>query len=396
MFSRLFMIRIVFVICLFCTDTFGQSLELVMNNYFIAVGGKNQVTKIKSTKETTFNWFRRNSEDTPEKGQAIKTMTISSVPYFKRFVSFDKKGNWNNEFYYNEKGSVIAMGDYIQRDSKPIKLSLCAATDLLELYVNKKLEFLRLDTIDKKVCYIIEKADSGSSEFFYFNRESHLLVAKKYSNWPDRIDFYRDYRSTNLILHPFLFETFNGGRIGYKQQTIEFEFNPEIDKKIFYFNQKEYEKRNEPKLKYESIKLELSATTLNDIIQANFKGKRVFVDMWATWCAPCKKEFRSYDSAYYSLMDSNNISLVYLSIDKDADKKKWEQDIEKLGLKGYHARASKRLVESIQSQIFDGTVITIPRYILIDEKGNILSKNFQRPSDPAFSKTINETFNSSK
>jgi len=363
-----------------------------MEDYFVAMGGENQIYKIKSTRETSYNWFRRNSEDNPEAAHAIKTMAILLKPHFKRFVSFDKKGNWNNEFYYNDKGSVMAMGDFIQRDSKTIDVSLCAASDLLYWYQNKKLAFIGEATIDKNRYYAIKRENKASSEVFFFNKETHLLEAKKSSDWPDKVEYYKDYRSTNLILQPFLFEIFNGDEISYRQQTVEFEFNPDVDNKIFYFNQKEYEERNRPKSKYQSVRLNANETNLKDLIKANFEGKRVFVDMWATWCGPCKKEFREYDSAYYSIMETYNIDLLYLSIDKDADKKIWERDVDKLGLKGYHVRANKKLVESLQAEIFDGNVITIPRYILIDQTGSILSKNFLRPSDPEFSKMIKETF----
>ncbi|MBP9926744.1 MAG: redoxin family protein [Cyclobacteriaceae bacterium] len=386
------MFRLFIIVCFFCTESFGQSLEQVMEDYFVAMGGENQIYKIKSTRETSYNWFRRNSEDNPEAAHAIKTMAILLKPHFKRFVSFDKKGNWNNEFYYNDKGSVMAMGDFIQRDSKTIDVSLCAASDLLYWYQNKKLAFIGEATIDKNRYYAIKRENKASSEVFFFNKETHLLEAKKSSDWPDKVEYYKDYRSTNLILQPFLFEIFNGDEISYRQQTVEFEFNPDVDNKIFYFNQKEYEERNRPKSKYQSVRLNANETNLKDLIKANFEGKRVFVDMWATWCGPCKKEFREYDSAYYSIMETYNIDLLYLSIDKDADKKIWERDVDKLGLKGYHVRANKKLVESLQAEIFDGNVITIPRYILIDQTGSILSKNFLRPSDPEFSKMIKETF----
>jgi len=91
-------------------------------------------------------------------------------------------------------------------------------------------------------------------------------------------------------------------------------------------------------------------------------------------------------------MDVNKISLVYLSIDKDGDKKKWESDINKLGLKGYHVRANKQMVETLQKSIFNNGPITIPRYILFDEEGDILAEDFLRPSDPEFNKMIKKSF----
>lgn len=371
----------------------SQSLVLVMENYFKMIGGSDKVAQINASKEVSFNWFKRKQSDNPDSSNSTKTQTILREPLYKRFISFDEKGNWSNEFYYNEKGSVLAMGSVIQKSSDRIEVSACLSRDLLKWYEKNKLKYLWKENFNGQEYDVVSKTDNGKTEFFFFNTKTHLLDASKNKDWPDRITYYSVYKETNFISHPFLVETYDHDDVIYRKTTETFEYNPVINNKIFFFNESEYEERNRPKVKYESVTLEASEEDIISFTKTNFADRRVFIDMWATWCAPCKKEFRSYDSAYYSLMDSNNISLVYLSIDKDADKKKWEQDIEKLGLKGYHARANKKLVETLKIEIFDGNVITIPRYILIDEAGNILSKNFLRPSDPEFRKRINKTFN---
>ena len=370
----------------------AQSLKLIMENYFKIIGGQDKVAQIKSSKEVSFNWFKQKLSDNPDSSKGIKTQTILKEPFYKSFISYDVKGNWSNEFYYNEKGSVMAMGSIIQKSSDRIQISLCLSSDLLKWYEKGKLEYIGKDKLKGEEYDVVSKIDNGKIEFFFFNTKTHLLDASKKQDWPVRLTYYSAYKETNLILHPFLLEIYDHDNIIYRQRTEIFEHNPEINEKIFFFNEKEYEERNQPKVKYESVKLETRAPDLDSFIKAYFSGKRVFIDMWATWCAPCKKEFRSYDSVYYSLMDKKNISLVYLSIDKDTDKKRWDLDIDKLGLKGYHVRANKQMVQALQESIFNGGAITIPRYILIDESGNIVSHDFARPSDPDFNKKINLEF----
>lgn len=374
----------------------AQSLEPVMENFFAKIGGKEKIVQINSSKETSFNWVKTINSNDPETSKSIKTRTVIKAPYSRKFVSFDAIGNIDNEFFYNEKGAVFAMGSVIEKKSGETKVSVCAASDLLNWYTKYKLTYIGEKMIGGEDYYKIRKDDGNNIEFFYFSKETHLLVASQLADWPDRITYYKKYEITNAIMQPFLLESYQNDVIYYKQITESYEFNPEIDSKIFYFNENEYKKTSVSNVKYRSIKLKTKETEFNEFIKANFDGKRIFLDFWATWCAPCKKEFKSYDSAYYSFMESNNINLVYLSIDSDEDKKIWEADIERLGLKGYHARANRKLIQSIQSLVFDGSTIVIPRYVLINEYGMFLSKDFNRPSEPEFKNKIEQALKLNK
>lgn len=128
------------------------------------------------------------------------------------------------------------------------------------------------------------------------------------------------------------------------------------------------------------------------LLTFSFPGKRVFIDLWATWCAPCKAEFKHYDSSFYRFMSDRKIELVYVSIDKIQDKKRWEKDVGSFNLSGFHILAGKKLQSSIKDVIFDGGNAVIPRYILVSEDGRILSVDFKRPSDPLFENEIYKAF----
>jgi thiol-disulfide isomerase/thioredoxin len=56
----------------------------------------------------------------------------------------------------------------------------------------------------------------------------------------------------------------------------------------------------------------------NKIPFDRFKGKVVFLNMWATWCGPCRAEMSSIQDLYSTVRDST-IVFVMLSIDKDQD-----------------------------------------------------------------------------
>jgi thiol-disulfide isomerase/thioredoxin len=59
-----------------------------------------------------------------------------------------------------------------------------------------------------------------------------------------------------------------------------------------------------------------------------FKGKVVFLNLWATWCGPCKAEMPSIQELY-NQVDHDKFAFVMLSIDREKDfakVKKYVQD----------------------------------------------------------------------
>ncbi|MBZ0246627.1 MAG: TlpA family protein disulfide reductase, partial [Cyclobacteriaceae bacterium] len=52
---------------------------------------------------------------------------------------------------------------------------------------------------------------------------------------------------------------------------------------------------------------------------AQFKNKVVFLNLWATWCGPCRAEMPTIQKLYEKMEDDPNVVFVMLSIDKDKD-----------------------------------------------------------------------------
>jgi len=57
----------------------------------------------------------------------------------------------------------------------------------------------------------------------------------------------------------------------------------------------------------------------NKIDFKQFKDKVIFLNLWATWCGPCRAEMPTIQKLYEKLADDSNVVFVMLSIDKDKD-----------------------------------------------------------------------------
>lgn len=117
----------------------------------------------------------------------------------------------------------------------------------------------------------------------------------------------------------------------------------------------------------------------------DYKGKYVYIDVWATWCGPCIQQIpylQTLEKEYHN----KNIEFISLSTDEsqrsggswEAAEKKWRDFVKARDMSGVQLWAGQDFSFQQAYQI-NG----IPRFILIDPNGNIVDANAPRPSDPA-------------
>jgi thiol-disulfide isomerase/thioredoxin len=140
-------------------------------------------------------------------------------------------------------------------------------------------------------------------------------------------------------------------------------------------------KENERKSKEKaSATLQLEDMDGNLFDLSKFKGKVVYVDFWASWCGPCRREFPFSKRMHESLSEKEKKNIVFLYISIDDNKDLWKNAVKNLELDKYTNGFSKGGWGSEVVQKFK--ITGIPRYMIINKNGEIVSKDAKRPSNP--------------
>ncbi len=105
----------------------------------------------------------------------------------------------------------------------------------------------------------------------------------------------------------------------------------------------------------------------------DFKGKMVFVDFWASWCAPCKAQIPHQKELEKKYAGKD---LIFMSVSLDKSKEAWLKAVAEEDLHGYVLHAEGDFKNPLPRAY---GVDAIPRYMLIDADGNIISDNMIKP-----------------
>lgn len=112
----------------------------------------------------------------------------------------------------------------------------------------------------------------------------------------------------------------------------------------------------------------------------DFKGKYVYIDVWATWCGPCCKEIPSLKKLEKKMAKKK---IVFVSLSCDTNIAAWKKMIKEDKLGGVQLYMGKDMTFREAYGI-----TAIPRFILLDKEGKIVNVLMTRPSDPETEKTL--------
>lgn len=108
---------------------------------------------------------------------------------------------------------------------------------------------------------------------------------------------------------------------------------------------------------------------------SKLKGKALYIDCWATWCGPCRAETPNMVKLYEHFKNDKRIQLVSISLDKK--EAAWKAVVKKENL-AWPQYIVKGEFESAMCKNYD--IQGIPRFMMFDKRGNIVSIDAPRPS----------------
>ncbi len=110
----------------------------------------------------------------------------------------------------------------------------------------------------------------------------------------------------------------------------------------------------------------------------SLKGSYVYIDVWATWCGPCRQEIPSLLKVEEQYK-GKNVTFVSISIDAKKDYDKWKKLVSDKQLGGIQLFADNDWNSAFVKAF---AIDSIPRFIIIGPDGTIVNADAPRPSDP--------------
>ena len=113
-----------------------------------------------------------------------------------------------------------------------------------------------------------------------------------------------------------------------------------------------------------------SIKNLTDLLTP-YKGKPILIDLWATWCGPCRESF-SHVEPIQKYAEENGIQLLYISLDDQPNiENKWKRMANYYNLKGHHVLINPDIRQEVYSTFGTNDTLMIPLLAIVNRNGEI-------------------------
>ena len=173
------------------------------------------------------------------------------------------------------------------------------------------------------------------------------------------------------------------------------EARPLMDEMMRLYPQSKYAPKLSAKIK--AMENNLAANQSNQAIQIvegyekvnsiyeivnKYKGKVIYLDVWGTWCPPCRDELK-FGPQLKQHFEGKDVVYIYLDMDDDAKDTHWRDFIKVNNISGIHLRKSKADIQKFWGELQPdkNKQGSYPTYFIFDKNGKPVANDAKRPSD---------------
>ncbi len=283
-----------------------------------------------------------------------------------------KKYLINEQFNFYSKDFYLGSTEDYNLALKEYKSSILQASNSISdtTFINEQ-----SNEIDREIKYFLDRKEefmtSNEADVRAFLYEKNNLITENY-NWYAIEDtmgvegfnkIISEYENSIKLLIEKLVKSDES--ISKQLEKLKDDVDSKRERKLSLINQ--------PQNGESYIDFTYENTTGEPVSLSSFKGSLVYVDVWATWCGPCKAEIPYLKTLEQDYHEQN---IVFLSVSVDTDKDQWLKMVEEKALSGVQLWADG------WSQITkDYAIFGIPRFMLFSEDGKVISNDAPRPSN---------------
>ncbi|HWV72580.1 MAG TPA: TlpA disulfide reductase family protein [Pseudosphingobacterium sp.] len=381
-------------------------------NFMGSAAPENQVLYAIDINKIPFFMERENETYRYSKTNPNEVQDLVVLPWLKernqRLTIIEKstltetdKNLLKSEVYYN---CINYLSDFVggivrwkQSDWRNFIINLCDSVSANPIVDNPGIQYYVF--IDKYIAYMEAKAfnlynqDTSIKKLRFFNLSidsGRTLANEKGEIYLSWLVVHQNF--SNDIAEKYLAQLITD-QYRYKElkpfKSLMSEFDIYFPKSPYLKELRNYDADLHTKLtnnlNNKSIELLDNYDTVKSIynIVNRFKGKVIYLDIWGTWCGPCKDEL-TFVPALKEKFKDEELIFLYLDMDQDTKDQEWQDFIRINEMTGIHLRMNNEKIQAIWQELLPnqkGIHGQYPSYFIFDKGGDLIKEKAKRPSD---------------